>query len=133
MLRNCIRCEKMFSHPSQKICPACHREEQEEFRKVSDYLKENPKAPVGKVVEDTEVSYTTIEEYIREGRLKVIPTGITLQCQVCGKDIRSGRMCDACRTHLQTGSTKPDSVPDKHDPQSGKVHLLRKIRDREDS
>ena len=131
MLRNCCECNRVFAHPTSKECPQCHKKRQVDFTMVKQYLQTNMGATIQMVVEETGVSYERVDEFIKEGRLNVLPTDAVRRCGVCQAPIQNGRVCGKCRsqlkpvepTVLQEQAVKPRS--------SGKIHSLETIRKRD--
>jgi ribosomal protein L32 len=80
---------------SSDICPDCQREIEEDFEKVKNYLKEHPNAKIMKIIDDTGVSESRLNRFIRAGRLSIKPI-----CESCGKPIESGRLCAECKMKL---------------------------------
>ena len=70
MLKNCLRCGKLHNNLS-KYCDKCEKIEAENYRKVRDYLWENPNATVEQVHLDTNVKRKKIRRYIREDKLVI--------------------------------------------------------------
>jgi len=105
-IRNCKECGKLFQYDGiSKLCFRCRRQDDEDFRKVKEFLYENPKETVTVVSEETEVSEDKILRYLREGKLEIVGEnpGILLDCESCGKSIRSGRYCDQCAHDIERG------------------------------
>lgn len=100
--RNCRRCGKMFGYTSgMPICDACKRKDEEDFQRVRQYLKENPGARMREVAEACEVSVEKVTRYLREGRLEIKEgANIVLECESCGRSIKSGRFCESCSKQL---------------------------------
>lgn len=103
MLKNCADCGRIFAHPARNLCDECYKKVQETFHKVKEFLQKNPGATVVEVANATEVDVETIYEFIREGRLKVVPRDVSLSCEVCGDPITTGRFCARCRSSLVKG------------------------------
>src|SRR6056297_3281102 len=102
-LRNCQRCGKLFSYNGiHKICSACREEEENNFKKVKDYLWENPKSTIDKVSKETGVERDTIIKFIKEDRLisEGLEIGGEVKCERCGTTITHGTLCDKCRKEL---------------------------------
>lgn len=101
----CKSCKKLFQHVvGPEICQSCKQLEEDLFQKVKAYLRENPGATMHVVSEETEVSVSLIEKFLRQGRLEVSPDSlIALSCEMCGKRITSGRYCSSCKSELTNG------------------------------
>ena len=130
MLRNCEECNRVFSHPTRRLCVDCFEKRQEAFNKVKDYLKEHPNASVAQVSVDTEVELETIYEFIREGRLPIIPRDVDLRCEICDAPISVGRVCSKCRAELQGEKVRPVQQKREQGSTASRVHYLDRIRDR---
>lgn len=130
VLKNCKECNKVFAHPTRQLCEDCYLEAQQEFEAVKEFLEENPGATVAEVAEATEIDVETIYEYIKEGRLAVVPKDVELHCQICGAKIDSGRVCARCRSDFRADSAP---APRREDPSRGKgtrMHYLDEIKRR---
>jgi hypothetical protein len=90
------------------------------FIKVRDYLDDNPNAGIDMVSEETEVPKGAILQLIKEERIifRDGTEGVTLSCEICKKPILVGRICNKCKTNLNsmiekqpksTGSGSKDS------------------------
>ncbi|HHY15927.1 MAG TPA: hypothetical protein GX521_07620 [Firmicutes bacterium] len=101
MLKNCKECNRVFAHPTRQLCEDCYLRAQQAFEAVKKFLEENPRATVAEVAEATEVDVETIYEYIKQGRLSVVPKDAGLNCQICGTQIEKGRVCAKCRSELR--------------------------------
>jgi hypothetical protein len=89
------------------ICPNCKQQDEEDFKKIKEYLYKNPKAPMGQVSEDCDVSVERIERFLKEGRLiPVEGSDLGVQCEKCGQNIKTGRLCDSCAKSLETQFSK---------------------------
>lgn len=107
-LRNCPRCGKLFGYFNDPVCPECLKADEEELRKIKDYLANHPNAPVPEVVEKTGVSLEKVRNFLRAGRLwlksaeneAVGAAGAQLTCRSCGTPIASGRFCKNCADAL---------------------------------
>ena len=97
-IRNCKNCGRIFNYMGKPICPDCIKEDDEDFKKVRDYLYKYPGTSMSKVSEELEVSMQKIKRYLREGRLEIVgdDPNMILSCEVCGRSIKSGRFCDMC-------------------------------------
>lgn len=131
MLKNCDNCNRVFAHPTRSLCDECYKEAQEAFGKVKTYLQENPGSTVAEVAQATEVDVDTIYEYIRQGRLTVVPKDAALRCDICGTTIEVGRVCDRCRAGLQKGLRKEPTPRERPQSADGsRVHYLDGLKER---
>lgn len=108
-LSNCSKCGNIFvKTPFKDICHDCFKEEEKMYETIYQYLrkKENRKANLSKVVEDTDISEDLILKFIRDGRLKLaLFPNLAYPCENCGTMIRTGRMCQTC-SHEITSELK---------------------------
>lgn len=111
-VRNCVKCKKIFQYLSgPPLCPSCKEQDEKDYLRVRDYLKENPRATMTEVAEILEISVDRITRYLKEGRLEIAPgSAISLQCESCGTSITTGRYCGNCsgRLHNDFESTSKD-------------------------
>lgn len=98
MLRNCQRCGQVYAGGHSLLCPSCVAKAEEEYQRVQDYLRENPRAHIHEISQATGVPTTTVIAFLREGRLLAEDPQLT--CERCGTPIPSGRFCAACREEL---------------------------------
>ncbi|MDF2557332.1 MAG: flagellar protein [Bacillales bacterium] len=98
-LMNCRKCGKLFLRVKQ-ICEDCYNKQEEDFKKVTDYLREFPGSTIHELVEETKVSATQIREFILAERiLSSNFSNLSYSCESCGSKIQSGKLCSNC---LQT-------------------------------
>jgi flagellar operon protein (TIGR03826 family) len=103
-IRNCRRCGKIFQFTGSYICASCIRQEEEDFKKVKEYLRTHSGSTSLEVSENTEVEIQTIERFIRQGLLDSDEYDLVdgeLECEKCGHPIKSGRFCERCLVQLQ--------------------------------
>lgn len=105
-VRNCRKCGKIFTYAGgAPICQACKQAEEEDFKTIKDYLYKNPGASITQVSTDLDISVEKIKRFLKDGRLEI--TGddgnMVLECENCGKSIKSGRLCDDCERNLAAG------------------------------
>jgi hypothetical protein len=99
-IRNCGRCGKPFlPTASQRVCPECVRNEDEIYRRVQTYIRENREASVDEIATECEVSVDMIMGFVRAGRLEIeLAPGVSAcLCRVCGQPIEQGTVCAKCR------------------------------------
>lgn len=101
-VRNCSRCNKLFNYVAgPNICPNCRKSIDEQFKEVRLFIRKNPKASIGEIAEANEVDTKQIRQWIREERLSFSEdSAIGIECEACGKTIRTGKYCDACKADL---------------------------------
>lgn len=101
-VRTCKQCKKLFNYLSgPPICPGCKTKLEDKFTEVRDYVREHPNEGINEVAAANDVSANQIRRWIREERLAFSEeSGIGIDCESCGKMIRSGRLCEACKNRL---------------------------------
>jgi len=105
-VRNCRKCGKIFNYiGGAPICPQCKEKEEDDFKKVKEYLYQNPGASITQVSTELEISIELIKRFLRDGRLEITSDdgNLILECENCGKSIRSGRFCPDCERNLASG------------------------------
>ncbi len=128
MLKNCDECNRVFSHPTRVLCQECYDQALRSYGAVRDYLKANPGATVAEVAKDTDTTVEVIYEYIRQGRLDVVPKDARLYCAICGTSIDKGKVCASCRNDLRNTMTQEASKPEGKSKSSLRVHTAEHIR-----
>lgn len=102
-VRNCRRCGKIYNYiGGTPICPVCRELDEANFKRVKEYLYKNPGATLSEVSTVLEISVERIRSYLKEGRLEIVGDegNLVLECESCGKAIRTGRFCDECSREL---------------------------------
>jgi predicted amidophosphoribosyltransferase len=111
--RQCKSCGQIYHYNGQPLCAACVLKTDQEFKRIKEYLYENPGASVAQVVEATGVDEKTVLYLLKEGRLEMKSAAGFLVCLSCGEPIRSGTMCAKCAKKL---SSAFESVTEKKRP-----------------
>lgn len=98
-VRNCVKCGKIFNYVSGKpICLNCRKDLEEKFKETRTYIKRNTKASLAEVSEACEIDVKQIKQWVREERLSFSKdSAIGIECESCGKTIKTGRFCDDCK------------------------------------
>jgi flagellar operon protein (TIGR03826 family) len=102
-IRNCRRCGKVYTYlGGAPICPECKASDEEDFKRVKDFLYENPGASLSVVSRTLDIGIEKIKRFLKEGRIEIVGDGanLFLECERCGKSIKSGRYCDSCEREL---------------------------------
>lgn len=101
-VKTCKQCKRLFNYLSgPPICPGCKTKLEDKFTEVRDYVREHPNEGINEVAKANDVSANQIRRWIREERLAFSEeSGIGIDCESCGKMIRSGRLCEACKSRL---------------------------------
>ncbi|ACL74479.1 MerR family transcriptional regulator [Ruminiclostridium cellulolyticum] len=107
-LRNCRRCGRMYNFiGGAPICQDCKNADEEVFKKVKDYLYDNPGATLSQVAMELDVSVEKIKMFLKEGRLEITDeSNIILECERCGKSIKTGRFCRECQNEVSVDLEK---------------------------
>lgn len=98
-VRNCVKCGKIFNYAAGKpVCPNCRKDMEDQFKEVRTFVKRNANASIAEVSESCGVDVKQIKEWIREERLSFSKdSAVGIDCEVCGKTIKTGRFCDECK------------------------------------
>lgn len=103
-LANCRRCGKLFSKMYHDLCPACVEQEEQDFEKVYQFLRENGPSHIDIIHEGTGVDKKLIMKFLSEGRFE--GASISYRCESCGAAITGGKLCDKCAKDLNSQITK---------------------------
>ncbi|PAB59372.1 TIGR03826 family flagellar region protein [Anaeromicrobium sediminis] len=105
-LMNCKKCGRVFQYTGiTKICQRCRKKDDESFKIVREYVYDNPGATLVEISEETGVEEDIILRYIRQGKLEIISenSSLLIECERCGKGIKTGRFCDVCIEEMRRG------------------------------
>ncbi len=103
MLKNCPLCGLIYEHSSMTtVCPRCWQKNENDFKKIKEYLLQYPNKNIMEVSEATGVSVDKIRMYLREDRLIAVnnSSASLLDCQKCGKAVSSGLYCEHCQKEV---------------------------------
>ena len=111
----CTYCKKPFQSLGSRICPACLEQIDRDFITVRDYIYEHKHSNIDKIAEETEVKKSIIIHLLKEGRLIIdSPDGDgLLVCEMCKKQINTGRMCKDCMGKVASTMDKNVSAGNK--------------------
>lgn len=88
-------------------CLDCKKENYDYLRTVRNYLEKEGARSVAVIARDTGVPRNVVAYFLREEFLeipKLAPERFS--CQKCGEPIRTGYLCDRCKSSMQKGSNK---------------------------
>ena len=78
-------------------CEDCGTLMYDDYGKVRNYIEANQGATTSEVSKATGVSTDKIRRLLRDDKIEIAPGSVSfLTCDKCGKEIRSGRLCDSC-------------------------------------
>ena len=68
-IRNCPKCNRLFSYSERhRVCPECTTLNEEEYRIIRSFIRDNPGVNVIDVVRQTGVRHEAVLRFMREGR-----------------------------------------------------------------
>lgn len=130
-VRNCKKCRKLFNYSGDPLCPACAKEMEDKFFEVRQYINDNPTATMSVVAEENDIPMQQIKKWVRQERLLFSKeSGISIDCESCGKPILTGRYCRECKGKMTDKFSsvyveKPaESKPGSKSSSKGKMRFL---------
>lgn len=92
----------MFNYVTGKlVCQSCRKTLEEKFKVTRQFIKRNADASIAEVAEECEVDIKQIKQWVREERLSFSEnSSVGVDCEVCGKSIKTGRFCRDCKTKI---------------------------------
>jgi len=114
-LRNCLRCGRVFAYTYSPICNKCLEEDEKEYKIVKEYIYDNPGSTVFEVSDATGVSVEKIMRFLREERLELSSenSNLLLECESCGRPIKSGKYCEECKNKIASDMKKEFGLSQK--------------------
>lgn len=101
--RTCEKCGgvMVFKGVGEYQCEDCKSVAYDDYGKVRLYIENHRGATAAQVEEGTGVTQKSIRKMLRESRLEVTADSVAfLHCEICGKNIRYGRMCPECEARF---------------------------------
>lgn len=90
----------IFKGVGEYQCEDCKALAYDDYGKVRLYIEGHKGATASEIEAATGVKQRTIRTMLKEGRLEVTPDSRTfLHCELCGKAIRYGRLCQECEVN----------------------------------
>ena len=126
--KNCRGCGRLFNYmQGQPLCPACVAALVDKFQQLKEYLMGHPKASMSELSEENDVSVKQIKQWVREERLTFTEESqVTLECEVCGSRVLTGRFCERCKMTMHndfTGAISQPFKPEKKREAHGKDQM----------
>ena len=138
-VRTCGQCKRLFNYlAGSPICVQCREKLEEKFLEVKEYVREHPGEGITEVAHATEVSVKQIRRWIREERLAFSEdSNVGIDCESCGRTIKSGRLCKDCKDKLigavdSMYAVNNDSVVAKRQREAAKMRYIRQFGDDEE-
>ena len=137
-LKICRYCSgsMQYFHSGIFVCRKCGHEELSDFGKIKQYLNEHGPTPAHIISIETGVDLSTINELLRQSRIEITETSeVFIHCEVCGGEIRSGKICPLCLkqtgknianayTQFDVGEVPKKSLYNKDQQLSGKLRYM---------
>lgn len=80
-------------------CVACKKEHYDTFQTIRNYLSEKGPTPALIIEKETGIPRRVIDYYFREEYLEIPRySQFTVSCSKCGAPIRTGTLCDSCKS-----------------------------------
>lgn len=128
--KKCPKCGTNMVYAFGEVyeCPNCGDKEYTDFGKIREYLEEHGPQNAVTIADATGVSVKVIQKFLYQGRIE-IPDGSDsyIKCQMCGADIRYGRLCPECTAKLNKDKQAMVYVGEKPKHKrdvDGKMHTL---------
>lgn len=98
-------------------CTECKNRKLTDFGKIREYLEINGPQTAVTISRDTGVDVKKIQSYLDEGRIEISESSdVYIKCQICGADIRYGKICSECAAKMSRTGEKGMFVGEKIKP-----------------
>ncbi len=138
--KKCPRCFNKMEYISlgEYKCPSCRYTFLDDYGKIRNYIDKHGPSTAVEIEQGTGVPRAVADEYLKIGKLEIAkgPEGY-LRCEICGADIRYGRICPKCaRTdgakmkgyYVEEVGDMPYTAKD-----AGEMRFLKKRKERKDT
>lgn len=101
--RTCKECGgvMIFKGVGEYHCEDCGYVDYDDYGKVRLYIEKHKGATAAQIEAAIGVSQKSIRRMLKESRLEIAEGSRSyLHCEVCGKNIRSGRFCRECEANV---------------------------------
>ena len=101
--RTCKECGgvMIFKGVGEYHCEDCGFVDYDDYGKVRLYIEKHKGATAAQIEAAIGVSQKSIRRMLKESRIEIAEGSKSyLHCEVCGKNIRSGRFCHECETKV---------------------------------
>lgn len=101
--RTCKECGgvMIFKGVGEYHCEDCGFVDYDDYGKVRLYIEKHKGATAAQIEAAIGVSQKSIRRMLKESRIEIAEGSKSyLHCEVCGKNIRSGRFCHECETNV---------------------------------
>ena len=118
----CTKCEGSLKYRGlgQYACVECGNIEMDDYGKVRAYLEQHPGANQRDVSVATGVPAARIRQLLLEERIEITAaSGLFLNCEMCGKAIRSGVRCPECEQKYKAKLEQERKAERVHNTVSG--------------
>lgn len=117
-IKNCRKCGRMFNYlMGPQICDNCKKAAEEKFQEVKEYVRANKSAPIQEICRECDVEQKQVQQWIREERLVFSDDSpVMINCEICGKQIRTGRYCDSCKKDTANAVSAAGRRPGQMNP-----------------
>lgn len=91
----------IFKGCGEYRCEKCRHIDYDDYGKVRNYVEKHHGVTAAQAAEATGVKQKTIRTMLRESRLEIAEgSAAFLKCEVCGVNLRSGRVCPKCEVEF---------------------------------
>lgn len=91
----------VFRGVGEYRCEDCGEVDYDNYGKVRKYIEEHKGATAAQIEQAIGVPQRSIRQMLKDGRLEVTKESRTfIQCENCGKPIRSGQYCPECEVAI---------------------------------